>query len=69
MPDEWTSAMYACLANYGIRPWEFGDLTFPWLKVILDKGKVQEDEDALEWKVRQARAMTKEFTNKLEGKI
>lgn len=55
--------------NCGIKPWEFGELTFPWLKMILDKGQVHESDDALEWKVRQARAMTKEFTSKIKGKI
>lgn len=66
MPDEWASAMYSCLVNYGIKPWEFGELTFPWLKMISDKGQTKESDDALEWKVRQARAVTKEFMAKVK---
>lgn len=36
--------------------------------MILDKGQVQEPKEALEWKVRQARAVTKEFVNRAKGK-
>lgn len=56
--------MYVCLTDYHIKPWEFGELTFPWLRMIMDKGKVQEAEESVNWKVRQARAVTKEFTKK-----
>lgn len=59
--------MYACLINYGIKPWEFGELTFPWLRMLMDKGQVQESEEALHWKVHQARAVAKEFASKMKG--
>lgn len=61
--------MYRCLADHGIKPWEFGELTFPWLRMLLDKGQVQEPDEALEWKVRQAKAMTRDFMDKMKKGI
>lgn len=62
--DEWAPSMYTVLIDGGIKPWEFGELTFPWLKMIRDKGKIEETPEAIEWQVRQARAITKEFVSK-----
>lgn len=60
--------MYSLLMNYGIKPWEFGEMTFPWLKAIMAQGKVEESPEALEWNVRRARAIAKEFTSRIGGK-
>lgn len=58
--------MYAALVNHGIKPWEFGDLTFPWLKMINEKGEVRESDESLNWKVRQAKATVKEFMGQIK---
>lgn len=35
---DWAPIMFRVLADYGIRPWEFGELTYPWLLMILGGG-------------------------------
>ena len=58
--------MYSALINCGIKPWEFGDLTFPWLKMINEKGEVRESDESLGWKVRQSKANAREFMDKVK---
>lgn len=60
--------MHSLLVHCGVKPWEFGEMTFPWLKAIATGDKVEEPPEALEWKIRQAKANTKEFMAKF-GKI
>ena len=58
--------MYSALVNCGIKPWEFGELTFPWLRMIGEKGEVRESDESLEWKVRRAKAVAKEFVGQIK---
>lgn len=60
--------MYSLLMNCGIKPWEFGEMTFPWLKMVMSQGKVEESPEVLEWNVRRARAVAKEFATRIGGK-
>lgn len=61
IPDEWGPAMYGLLSAHGIRPWEFGEMTFPWLGMIFDKGEVRESDESLRHRIKQSRSNMAKF--------
>lgn len=67
VPDEWGPAMYGLLSAHGIRPWEFGEMTFPWLGMILDKGEVQESDESLRRRIKQSRANAAKFLEAMKA--
>ena len=62
--DEWGAVVYGLLAAHGVKPWEFGEMTWSMLMNVYRKGKPVQAADAQAAQARRALALAATYQGK-----